>query len=168
MDNLTEKDAELLEHVRQHYKMTGFSMSLADGAEVMGLSRGGTIAAMFKRLEAAGEIEYSPNRTHFVPKDWRELAAGGLPVADMTVNVEMPSEGQLALMIDEISRAGLVVIPPEHEEQTARIAELEAQVAELNRKLKAKPKNTNEELARIRKLNAERQKRFKQKGRAKK
>lgn len=88
MEILTEKDLELLEHIRQHYKMTGFCLSLAGGAEVMGLSRGGTIAGMFKRLEAAGKIIYSPNRSHYVPHDWRELIAETMPSQDDTTEHE--------------------------------------------------------------------------------
>lgn len=73
MEIISERDAVTLEAIRNHFIKTGFSMSLAEAAEALGMSKGSVIADSFKRLEAAGLLVYSENRKQCIPTDWREL-----------------------------------------------------------------------------------------------
>lgn len=73
MEIISERDTLTLEAIRDHFVKTGFSMSLAEAAEALGMSKGSVIADSFKRLEAAGLLVYSENRKQCIPTDWREL-----------------------------------------------------------------------------------------------
>jgi DNA-binding transcriptional regulator GbsR (MarR family) len=75
---ISEKDNLTLEAIKAHYIKTGFSMSLAEAAEALGMSKGSVIADSFKRLEAAGLLVYSDNRKQCIPTDWRELLTSGI------------------------------------------------------------------------------------------
>lgn len=73
MESLKEKDLELLEVINAGYSTNGYAPSMAEAAESMGMSKGSVISDMFKRLEAEGLIQYTPNRKSYVPTGWREL-----------------------------------------------------------------------------------------------
>lgn len=141
MENLKDKDVHLHEAIEQHYRQTGFMLSLAEGAEAMGMSKGSVIADMFKRLEAAGAIEYNENRKACRPTNWRELA-GQTPAPD-PVDVDAEVERRV-----QESRAFLD-------------AEFERRVAkEVKKKLKS---GSNDQLEQIRKATRDRVRRHREK-----
>lgn len=155
--NLSEQETTLLTSIRNHYAMTGFCLSLADGAEVLGISRGGKIAGMFKRLEEAGEIEYSHNRSHYVPKDWRELAAGGLPMPEPY----KPTDEEIAELIKNMNKGGIITVPDPSD--MPEFKALQEENERLRKQLKAAKSKayTNAELERIKEQNRKRQANFK-------
>jgi DNA-binding transcriptional regulator GbsR (MarR family) len=76
MGELRDFDGKVLNVINEFYRADGFTPSVAEIAEKLGMSKGSVLADAMKRLEDAGLIVYHSTRKYYRPENWRALAGG--------------------------------------------------------------------------------------------
>lgn len=107
-NNSLSLDGKVLAVIEATFMQTGFAPSVAEVAEALGMSKGGTLSDSLKRLEAAGSITYQAARKYFIPSNWRELAGGSTIGA---AELEDSYNAGYSAGIEAGKETGLIAIP---------------------------------------------------------